>query len=119
MRVVLNKTVRIVNAPVIFFFQAEDGIRDDLETGVQTCALPIYDGTNRLAMMAELRHGLSHDEVKVMYQPIVAMDSQRVLRVEALARWRHRERGLVPPAEFRSEERRVGKECRSRWSPWA
>src|SRR5207244_8890073 len=27
-----------------FFFQAEDGIRDDLVTGVQTCALPIYDG---------------------------------------------------------------------------
>src|SRR5258708_15730790 len=27
---------------VIFFFQAEDGIRDDLVTGVQTCALPIY-----------------------------------------------------------------------------
>ena len=26
-----------------FFFQAEDGIRDDLVTGVQTCALPIYD----------------------------------------------------------------------------
>src|SRR5207244_3898 len=58
------------------------------------------DGTNRLAMMAERRHGLSHDEVKVMYQPIVAMDSQRVLRVEALARCRYRERGLVPPAEF-------------------
>ena len=27
-----------------FFFQAEDGIRDDLVTGVQTCALPIYGG---------------------------------------------------------------------------
>ena len=26
-----------------FFFQAEDGIRDDLVTGVQTCALPIYE----------------------------------------------------------------------------
>ena len=28
---------------VFFFFQAEDGIRDDLVTGVQTCALPIWD----------------------------------------------------------------------------
>src|SRR5207244_12357543 len=28
-----------------FFFQAEDGIRDDLVTGVQTCALPIFTGT--------------------------------------------------------------------------
>src|SRR5258708_30732612 len=30
---------------LVFFFQAEDGIRDDLVTGVQTCALPIYDPT--------------------------------------------------------------------------
>src|SRR5438552_5599017 len=29
-------------SPLIFFFQAEDGIRDDLVTGVQTCALPIW-----------------------------------------------------------------------------
>src|SRR5438552_18009055 len=39
----LVKTCRIV-----FFFQAEDGIRDDLVTGVQTCALPIYSSTGRL-----------------------------------------------------------------------
>ena len=58
------------------------------------------DGSNQLALMAELRHGLSHDEVTVMYQPIITMDSRAVTRVEALARWRHRERGLVPPAEF-------------------
>src|SRR5207247_7057310 len=32
---------------VVFFFQAEDGIRDPLVTGVQTCALPIYGGTDR------------------------------------------------------------------------
>src|SRR5258708_9557925 len=31
----------LVGLPVVFFFQAEDGIRDDLVTGVQTCALPI------------------------------------------------------------------------------
>src|SRR5258708_9499318 len=30
----------------VFFFQAEDGIRDDLVTGVQTCALPLMDGQN-------------------------------------------------------------------------
>jgi diguanylate cyclase (GGDEF)-like protein/PAS domain S-box-containing protein len=58
------------------------------------------EGSNQLALMAELRHGLSHDEVTVMYQPIVSMESRAATRVEALARWRHRERGLVPPAEF-------------------
>ncbi|HEV8534887.1 MAG TPA: EAL domain-containing protein [Candidatus Limnocylindria bacterium] len=58
------------------------------------------EGSNQLALMAELRHGLSHDEVTVMYQPIITMESLAVTRVEALARWRHRDRGLVPPAEF-------------------
>jgi diguanylate cyclase (GGDEF)-like protein/PAS domain S-box-containing protein len=58
------------------------------------------EGSNQLALMAELRHGLSHDEVTVMYQPIITMQSHAVTRVESLARWRHRERGLVPPAEF-------------------
>ena len=32
----------------IFFFQAEDGIRDDLVTGVQTCALPIWAGKEKM-----------------------------------------------------------------------
>src|SRR5258708_34969983 len=34
---------------ILFFFQAEDGIRDDLVTGVQTCALPILDNTKPLS----------------------------------------------------------------------
>src|SRR5258708_23232501 len=39
----MYRKVRIIYI-IIFFFQAEDGIRDDLVTGVQTCALPIYQG---------------------------------------------------------------------------
>src|SRR5438552_13686932 len=39
---VLKTTDYVGLAPASFFFQAEDGIRDDLVTGVQTCALPIY-----------------------------------------------------------------------------
>src|SRR5258708_25843288 len=49
-----------------FFFQAEDGIRDDLVTGVQTCALPIceepvtakviYEETRRLSLVVEEHH---------------------------------------------------------------
>src|SRR5260221_6939979 len=92
-----------------FFFQAEDGIRDHCVTGVQTCALPIWlmprqrDGTRaslcaaqnpmpqepQILVLAELRHVAGDDEV---------------------------EASGLPPA--RSEERRVGKECRSRWSPY-
>src|SRR5712664_4276074 len=66
------------------FFQAEDGIRDLIVTGVQTCALPIC-----------LRAG------------------PRDARRRRLVRRREERR-----APMRSEERRVGKECRSRWSPY-
>src|SRR5207248_7705642 len=74
----------------LFFFQAEDGIRDRTVTGVQTCALPIYLG-----------------------------------RSDPLPTWSWPSQGLLacctshpaspPSGRARSEERRVGKECRFRW----
>src|SRR5258708_29995007 len=39
---VMTSSAFLLNLALFFFFQAEDGIRDDLVTGVQTCALPIY-----------------------------------------------------------------------------
>src|SRR5258708_22690139 len=42
MKVSLSVTYNEESKNMFFFFQAEDGIRDDLVTGVQTCALPIY-----------------------------------------------------------------------------
>src|SRR2546430_11419661 len=94
-----------------FFFQAEDGIRDLTVTGVQTCALPISQVL--LDRMVELRkQGFSHHEI-----------AQKVERsVRTVGRYL---RGVSPqlrlpttPKRVRSEERRVGKECRSRWSPY-
>src|SRR5258708_26883464 len=95
-----------------FFFQAEDGIRDDLVTGVQTCALPI------LAVAAAIDHqpgktldGIDVDGILRARRIDVAhekSDRCGIARARAVhARERHR-----------SEERRVGKECRSRWSPY-
>src|SRR5476649_2149078 len=74
-------------ARVVFFFQAEDGIRYHCVTGVQTCALPILPGRQTTGNGAEPR------------QPWQRTCSFR-------------------PSGARSEERRVGKECRSRWSPY-
>src|SRR5215510_12398411 len=75
----------------IFFFQAEDGIRGGHVTGVQTCALPIYTTAARA----------------------------RPARADARSAARSaRRRAEAAPQSIRSEERRVGKECRSRWSPY-
>jgi diguanylate cyclase (GGDEF)-like protein len=54
----------------------------------------------RLELEAGLRRALDHGELEVHYQPEVSIATGRVEAVEALVRWRHPERGLVPPAEF-------------------
>src|SRR3712207_7364602 len=90
-----------------FFFQAEDGIRDIGVTGVQTCALPIY----ALAAAVPDRE----DDVQ---QVRVARRVDEVVRVPVVAEEPDRLRDEVRVLVGRSEERRVGKECRSRWSPY-
>lgn len=54
----------------------------------------------RLALENDLRHALTHDEFRLHYQPIVDLTSDRVIGVEALLRWQHPTRGLVPPLDF-------------------
>src|SRR5262249_59018665 len=100
----------------VFFFQAEDGIRDWSVTGVQTCALPICVdprrffprdlGTCRAAL------GLPPPPHKLLLlvgriEPLKGIDA--LIRAVALLFERR--------PDWRSEERRVGKECRSRWWP--
>src|SRR5687768_17792123 len=83
-----------------FFFQAEDGIRDVAVTGVQTCALPI------LLVNSQILKDMGVDA-----------DGDRRFDDRPLYRWRHRLMAFQDIVTGRSEERRVGKECRSRWSP--
>src|SRR5258707_9586254 len=96
-----------------FFFQAEDGIRDIGVTGVQTCALPIFlrSGRNLEGTWSDVNGGRPLSACFAArrtpnwwpYDPHLPRlaDNRSLLRVQ-----------------HRSEERRVGKECRSRWSPY-
>src|SRR3712207_8226934 len=78
----------------IFFFQAEDGIRDIGVTGVQTCALPICS--------EKVGEYISEAMERVGKDGVITIEESRGMETEL----------------ERSEERRVGKECRSRWSPY-
>lgn len=53
-----------------------------------------------LALQTDLRHALARGEFHLDYQPVSDPGTRRLLRVEALLRWRHPTRGLVPPAAF-------------------
>src|SRR3712207_7784655 len=90
-----------------FFFQAEDGIRDIGVTGVQTCALPIcFAGPKGLPadVATKLTAALKRANESKEYRDFMASRGFGVKWADAQG--------------FRSEERRVGKECRSRWSPY-
>src|SRR2546429_7384891 len=100
----------IVISALFFFFQAEDGIRDVAVTGVQTCALPISSCfRRRMENRAALDDPSRIRELRAL-----------VARKGFLRRWylETYERYREALAAARSEERRVGKECRSRWSPY-
>src|SRR2546425_5728085 len=87
-----------------FFFQAEDGIRDKLVTGVQTCALPIFYWEHSLGSWWFIEPQTTrHDQGVASFGLWIGPNG------------RYPTVGVSPT---RSEERRVGKECRSRWSPY-
>ncbi len=58
------------------------------------------DALTHLRLEVALRQAVERSEFELNYQPIVALDSRRLVGFEALTRWRHPRRGLVPPSEF-------------------
>src|SRR5690606_39553125 len=96
---------QVVHVYDFFFFQAEDGIRDFHVTGVQTCALPIF---TRSPDLRQARHTSIIEDIRVW-------TDERGARPEI--QLREMLDSLGAKGKKRSEERRVGKECRCRWAP--
>src|SRR5256885_7078772 len=94
----------------IFFFQAEDGIRDYKVTGVQTCALPISitDAADDAVWPFALYDGPVPPYLDIIRATVSFKNGAFHFEIQMA--------GEIP--KVRSEERRVGKECRSRWSPY-
>src|SRR3712207_7629758 len=98
------------------FFQAEDGIRDIGVTGVQTCALPIWAAVRTWPVDVRAVDVLDGEAARAARQRLGRAEEQPAVAGHPLPQ--RRERLVRRLRVERSEERRVGKECRSRWSPY-
>src|SRR2546430_6997142 len=94
-----------------FFFQAEDGIRDLTVTGVQTCALPIST-KSRFQRASEERRCFGPRSSWAVQTGRASFETSNSVAAHPSGSRN------ASSACSRSEERRVGKECRSRWSPY-
>lgn len=61
----------------------------------------LLDETNdKIALSSALRHALENDELSLAYQPLISLDTNEVIAIEALARWDSPHHGSVPPSRF-------------------
>ena len=103
-----------------FLFQAEDGIRDVAVTGVQTCALPIW------LSVGVGEYNISQSDIRIGETPItnytgdvtydIKAPGESVASIIAAENWYTSKEIGGTAGTSGSEERRVGKEGRSRWS---
>ena len=59
-----------------------------------------HDDVDALQLETDLRHAIDNEELRLFYQPIVHLGDESLLGYEALIRWQHPTRGLLPPAAF-------------------
>ncbi len=112
----LGREISLTASAGVVFTGEQDGSPEDL---LQRADLAMFDakerGRNRVAVFdssvhhpqvarlelyEDLRRAIESDELSVHYQPIAAVDGDRIVGMEALVRWFHPARGLLPPSEF-------------------
>src|SRR5690606_39326279 len=97
-----------------FFFQAEDGIRDFHVTGVQTCALPILKGYATITFLKDFSFttNISYDRFSETRTRYGTSSTGPYVNTGGAFGKTYQNVGIF---DARSEERRVGKECRDVW----
>src|SRR5207253_7225507 len=99
-----------------FFFQAEDGIRDGHVTGVQTCALPIFAPVVAVVTTIDREHLDQYTSLEDIQDAFTQFVNRVPFYGAAILCVDEPNVQAIIPNVKRSEERRVGKECRSgRW----
>lgn len=85
------------------FRRADIAMHVSKESGIPSTVFnPALDKHNpqRLALMGELRHAIEQDQLRLFYQPKIDMNTRRIMGAEALVRWKHPSRGMIPPDQF-------------------
>src|SRR2546422_1306421 len=102
---------------VVFFFQAEDGIRDVAVTGSDVCSSDLLVLATRHPIPREPAHRWN---IGLTWEPIrrLSLFTQTHVVTQQWEALDTHGGGVFNRGHTRSEERRVGKECRSRWSPY-
>ena len=76
--------------------RAEGGLPEDGDTSNHELGRQMA----RVALETDLRNAIAEDKLETWYQPIIDLKSGRIVAFEALSRWLHPERGMVPPVKF-------------------
>ncbi|RKQ87809.1 diguanylate cyclase (GGDEF)-like protein/excisionase family DNA binding protein [Solirubrobacter pauli] len=109
---VLQPAVSIGVALGDWVSSSADSLMRDAETALQRAqdqpgtTYELFDRTmrrrvaERIRLEHDLRRALENDELVLHYQPLVSLHERQTIGLEALVRWQHPERGLVPPGEF-------------------
>jgi diguanylate cyclase (GGDEF)-like protein len=87
----------LLRAADIAMYRAKTKGKSRYEVFDPTMSAPALE---RLELETDLRRAIERHEFRVYYQPIVQLDTGRIIEAEALVRWQHPERGLVSPAMF-------------------